>query len=81
MMEKEKIGDFNYDEFLKLVSERFKKLLAEKNLSSYQFINISGLSNGRVSDLLHGRSNITLWTLLKICDALDIKPEEFFKNM
>lgn len=81
MIEKEKVGDFNQEDFLKLISERVNFLLKNKKISSYKFINISGLSNGRVHDLLHGKSNATLWTLLKICDALDIKIEDFFKDL
>lgn len=81
MIEKEKIGDFNQEDFLKLISQRFNSLLSEKKISSYKFINISGLSNGRTNDLLKGKSNITIWNLLKVCDALDIKIEDFFKNL
>lgn len=41
-----------------------------------------GFSKGRVSNIEHGQSNITLSTLETIMKALDITPEELliFKN-
>ena len=37
-----------------------------------------GFSKGRVSNIEHGQSNITLSTLETIMKALDITPEELF---
>ncbi|WP_347723942.1 helix-turn-helix domain-containing protein, partial [Lysinibacillus capsici] len=68
-------------DFLKLVGEQLRIIRLSKGLSQEEVAERTGklgFSKGRVSNIEHGQSNITLSTLETIMKALDITPEELF---
>ncbi len=73
-------------DFLKLVGEQLRIIRLSKGLSQEEVAERTGklgFSKGRVSNIEHGQSNITLSTLETIMKALDITPLRsylIFKN-
>jgi len=68
-------------DFLKLVGEQLRIIRLSKELSQEEVAERTGklgFSKGRVSNIEHGQSNITLSTLETLMKALDIPPEELF---
>ncbi|NOG29836.1 helix-turn-helix domain-containing protein [Lysinibacillus fusiformis] len=68
-------------DFLKLVGEQLRIIRLSKGLSQEEVAERTGklgFSKGRVSNIEHGQSNITLSTLEILMKALDIPPEEIF---
>lgn len=68
-------------DFLKLVGEQLRIIRVSKGLSQEEVAERTGklgFSKGRVSNIEHGQSNITLSTLETLMKALDIAPEELF---
>lgn len=68
-------------DFLKLVGEQLRIIRLSKGLSQEEVAERTGklgFSKGRVSNIEHGQSNITLSTLETLMKALDIPPEELF---
>lgn len=58
--------------------KKLKALLKEKNISIYRLSKITGISTGRLTDLVNGKNpNLTLNTLLKIAKALELSEHEF----
>lgn len=70
-------------DFLKLVGEQLRIIRLSKGLSQEEVAERTGklgFSKGRVSNIEHGQSNITLSTLETIMKALDITPPEELFN-
>ncbi len=68
-------------DFLKLVGEQLRIIRVSKGLSQEEVAEKTGklgFSKGRISNIEHGQSNITLSTLEMLMKALDIAPEELF---
>lgn len=61
------------------VKERLLQLCKERNLSINKLCTMSGVTQSTVQNLISGRNNsITVSTLKKLCDGLEISMEEFF---
>lgn len=68
-------------DFLKLVGEQLRIIRVSKGLSQEEVAERTGklsFSKGRISNIEHGQSNITLSTLEMLMNALEIAPEELF---
>ena len=68
-------------DFLKLVGEQLRIIRVSKGLSQEEVAERTGklgFSKGRISNIEHGQSNITLSTLELLMKALGIAPEELF---
>lgn len=67
-------------DFLKLVGEQLRIIRLSKGLSQEEVAERTGklgFSKGRISNIEHGQSNITLSTLETLMKALDISPRSF----
>lgn len=66
----------NY-KFLKKVALILKNLREEKGLTQEDFYNDTGINIGRVE---RGINDISVSTLIRICEYFEITPEEFFRR-
>lgn len=61
------------------IKERLLQLCKEHNLSINKLCTMSGVTQSTVQNLISGRNNsITVSTLKKLCDRLEISMEAFF---
>lgn len=65
------------DQFLKEVGKRIEKLMKDRGITHETFNSDTKLNPHR---LISGEQNLTLSTLKKICDYLEVSPEEFFRG-
>lgn len=63
------------------VKERILQLCEERAISVNMLCTISGVTQSTVNNLVNGRNNsITVATLKKLCDGLEITLGEFFST-
>lgn len=63
------------------VKERIMELCEERNLSINKLCAMSGVTQSTVNNLISGRNNsVTISTIKKLCDGLEIGIEEFFHS-
>ena len=63
------------------VKERVLELCREKNLSINRLSIISGITQSTVNNFVSGRNHsITLSTLKKLCDGMEITVPDFFSS-
>ena len=60
----------------KLIGERIRLLRTEKNVSQFHLAVECGFDKSNMSRIEAGRTNPTIGTLLKICNALNIDLKE-----
>jgi transcriptional regulator with XRE-family HTH domain len=65
-------------DFLKLVGERIRSLRKVKGLTQEALSEISGIHYSYIGGIERGDRNISLETLEKLVNALDISPVELF---
>ena len=63
---------------LEFVLSRIKEERIKANLSQIELSFAAGLSQNQINCIETGRNIPNLYTLIKICDALNIKPESLF---
>ena len=61
------------------IGERISELRKAKNLSQQKFSYEAEIERSYLTHVEKGRKNISVETLIKITDALDISLKEFFK--
>lgn len=66
-------------DFLKLVGERIRIFRKEQGLTQEELAEKAGLQYSYVGGVERGERNISLETLKKIIDGLDVSPYELFK--
>lgn len=60
-----------------MLSNKIEQLRKEKGYTFAKLSELSGISTGRLSDLVSGkRNNPTMDTLIKLADALDVTLDE-----
>ena len=63
------------------VKERILQLCKEREISINMLCTMSGVTQSTVNNLVNGRNNsITVATLKKLCDGLEITLAEFFST-
>ena len=61
------------------VKERILQLCREREISVNRLCTISGVTQSTVNNIISGRNNsVTVATIKKLCDGLDITIEDFF---
>ena len=64
-----------------VVKERILQLCKEREISVNMLCTMSGVTQSTVNNLVNGRNNsITVATLKKLCDGLEITLSEFFST-
>lgn len=63
------------------IAQRIINLCDSKNISINKLAIMSGLTQSTVQSIISGKSkNPKLLTIVRICDSLDIRLEEFFTD-
>lgn len=68
-----------YKKQLDFVLTRLKEERQKANMSQIELSFAAGLSQNQVNCIESGRNIPNLYTLIKLCDALKIRPEILFK--
>ncbi len=64
-----------------MIVKRFKDIMRERNMSINELANISGITPSTVySMMLDSRRDLSVITVKKLCDGLDITLGEFFST-
>ncbi len=64
-----------------VVAERFKKLCEERNIKINELANISGVTPSTAYSMMdNSRRDISITTIKKFCDGLEITLGEFFST-
>lgn len=66
------------DEFLSVFGERIKELREEKGYTLEEIDALCDIDPSDFSKIEKGKANITFRTLIKISEALEVKPKELF---
>ncbi len=69
-----------YKEQLDFVLSRLREERQKANMSQIELSFAAGLSQNQVNCIEAGRNIPNLYTLLKLCDALKIRPEVLFSQ-
>ena len=72
------MGQLKDEILLKKVATRIKELREAKNITQEVFYNDTDIHIGRIE---LGNQNISISTLYHICKYLDIRLEDFFKDL
>lgn len=67
-----------YQKQVQFVLARIKEERQKANMSQIELSFAAGLSQNQINCIESGRNIPNLYTLIKICDALKIKPESLF---
>lgn len=71
---------YNPDEECKAIVERLKKICKLKGVKPYMLAKDAKLSTSTVSYLFNGRTKPQVYTLLELCNVLDIAITDLFEN-
>ena len=63
-----------------MFSQKLKKIMKEKGLTTYSIQKATGISQGNVDSWLKGRSKPRAVNLNRLCAFLDVPPEYFTEN-
>ncbi len=64
-----------------VVSKRFEELLKERNIKINELANLSGVTPSTVYSMMdEKRRDVSIITIKKLCDGLDITLGEFFST-
>ena len=64
-----------------LVAKRFNELCAEKSMTINQLANLSGVTPSTAYSMMNkDRRDISIRTIKKFCDGLDVTLSEFFNT-
>ena len=64
-----------------VVAERFKKLCEERNIKINELANISGVTPSTAYSMMDtSRRDVSITTIKKLCDGLEITLGEFFST-
>lgn len=73
--------DEKYQKQLHFILSRMKEERLKANMSQIELSFAAGLSQNQVNSIETGRNIPNLYTFLKICDALNIPPENLFSQI
>ncbi len=69
------------DSRLALLGANIREIRTVKGISQEDLANSSGVERSHMGKIERGEMNVTVNTLLKLSDSLEVKPEVFFKNV
>ncbi len=70
----------NYNELLARLGKRIKALRSGKNMTQNQLAIACDFEKASLSRIESGQTNLTVRTLYKICNALDVTVTEMFRE-
>lgn len=68
------------EQFQQQLGEQLKKVRTEKNISIRELELRGDIDRATLSQIENGQTNPTAYTLKKICEALEISLEDFYKG-
>lgn len=67
-------------QYQKKLGNHLKKVLKRKGISPAELCKRTFIEQSHMSRLIKGGNNPTFYTIINICNALNISVEEFFKD-
>jgi transcriptional regulator with XRE-family HTH domain len=64
---------------LRAFGDRLKELRESRELSQERLSELGGMNRNYVSDVERGRRNPCLWNIVRLAEALEVSPSEFFR--
>ena len=71
----------NKKELQKAIGERIREIRLSKEMSQQELASTCDFEKANMARIEAGRTNITIWTLFKICSALEETMEDFFDGV
>ena len=68
------------DEEYQLMLDKLKMICKQKNITHYALAKATGMSTSSISCLMKGKTKPYIYTMLIICDALDVSIAELLEN-
>ena len=68
----------NADQMMERMRNNFKRICAEKHTTASAIAAKAGISTSTVSYILNGKTHPQIYTVLQLCDELDIDIRELF---
>ncbi len=65
---------------LKFIGTKIVKLRAQKGMSQEDLAGVAGVNRGYISRIENGRVAFSIPVLIKIAEALDVKPDELLRK-
>lgn len=65
-------------EILQKFGDKLKKIRNDKSLTLRDLEAYTGIGNSMISKIERGKANITILTIIKLADALEVHPSELF---
>lgn len=72
----DKIGKYDPDEECKQLIQRIKKICETRGVSRYALAKSADVSKSALNELISGKTKPYVYTLYKICNALNVHIEE-----
>ncbi len=69
------------DHAMKIIADRLKESRIKKGITQLEFSFRSGVSQGMITYIEQGNRNPALKTVLKLCDALDIRFSDLLEGI
>lgn len=71
----------NFDEEYQIMLNKLKMICKQKNMTQYALAKATGMSISSISNLMKGETRPYIYTLLMICDALNISLGELITDV
>lgn len=71
---------YNPDEDYQRVLDKLNAICKQKNMSKYALAKATGMSSSSISSLLNGETKPYVYTMLLICNALEVPMGELFEK-
>ena len=68
-------------ELQRVIGLRIKEVRLNKSMTQQGLASICDYEKSNMARIEAGRTNITIWTLFKLCEALEVTLEEFFQGL
>lgn len=72
---------YNIDQACRKLIENIRNLCVEKHMTMYHLAHEADISQSTLSDLFRGKTKPQVYTLFKICNALEINIESLFEGI
>jgi len=69
------------DQLINLIGQRLRECRKRQNMTLKQVSERSGVTASQLSQVEHGRSSASLWSLAKVASALGIRLGDLFKSL
>ena len=70
----------NFEEEMNAIIGRIRKIRIEKGISQLELANIANFSQSFLANVESGKKKPSVLTILRIADALNVNPREFFSE-